>query len=832
MKLKYSRLFISTSIVAAALGTAGMASAADLFWNSNTSGNWDTTTAIWAGSSGTTPTSAWIAGEAAVFDQAATYTATLTEATTASAITVSGGNVTIDGAFAVTSPFITVSSGAVLSADPLRFILGTPTLTVNGTLNLTASAAALQRTGLNGSGTLDLAGNFRIGAPVDFSGNITGAAGSLITETGSSIILSGTNTYAGDTLIRNGNTLRLASVGALPAASKLRLSSGTALVVELAADNFSRTFGGAAGDISMFGPGDAAGNNGFAAVGADRTLALAGAVWGSTYFNPTSLILGSAASTHKVTLTTGIDLGEAVRSLNTIDGPAAVEGEISGVLSGATVLSGIKKIGSGVLTLTADNTFTGPVQMDVASGRNTGWLRLAHSNALGPNAKTITLTGSTGGAKGGIQLVGGVTVSNKGIDIGGRNSGNTFLENVSGENSWGGTIRISGPGGSYFMESKADTLTLSGTLFNNVTNSTRSFVLLGAGNYLLSGTVKNNSATLITGLVQSGSGTTTLAGTNHTYSGPTSITAGKIALASGATLANSSPIDVNGGTFDVSAIVGGWTLGAAQTLSGTSNVVGAVIANGTVSPATAAVGNLSFSSDLTLNAASTYAVSVAADGLTHDKVLVTGNLIANGTINVSLNGYVPVEGYQIDIADAAAISGTPTVPGNSLSAGLGWDTSSFTTSGIIKVVSTGGGPFISWAAANGLTVGNSGANMDPDFDSVSNLVEFVLGGQPNPANPNSNSTGLLPMATTPGGNLVFTFIRHAQAKISQVELTIRVGTDLMTFPDIYTVGNDTASSTFGVTVTPSGANDLITLTIPRSPDTKKFARLNAVYTAP
>jgi autotransporter-associated beta strand protein len=355
--------------------------------------------------------------------------------------------------------------------------------------------------------------------------------------------------------------------------------------------------------------------------------------------------------------------------------------------------------------------------------------------------------------------------------------------------------------------------------------------LLGAGNYLLSGTVKNNSATLITGLVQSGGGTTTLSGTNHSYSGPTSITAGKIALAAGATLANSTPIDLTGGTFDVSAIVGGWTLGATQTLSGTSNVVGAIIANGTVSPATAAVGNLSFGSNLTMNVASTYAVSVAADGLTNDKVLVTGNLVANGTINVSLNGYVPTAGYQIDIADAAAISGTPTVTGDPLTAGLAWDISNFTTTGIIKVVATGGGnPYASWATSNGLTGANNGATQDPDFDSVSNLVEFVLGGQPNPANPTSNSTGLLPVATTPGGNLVFTFTRDAQSKITQVALTIQVGTDLVTFPDIYTVGNGIVPSSPGVSITPSGGNDIITLTIPRSPDTKKFARLNAVYT--
>lgn len=183
---------------------------------------------------------------------------------------------------------------------------------------------------------------------------------------------------------------------------------------------------------------------------------------------------------------------------------------------------------------------------------------------------------------------------------------------------------------------------------------------------------------------------------------------------------------------------------------------------------------------------------------------------------------------DLDVADAPSITGTPTVTGGALPVGLVWDTSSFTTNGTIKVVAAGAGPYATWATSKGLTVANNGANQDPDLDTVSNLVEFVLGGQPNPANPNANSTGLLPVVSTPGGNLVFSFTRDPQSKVAELALSIRVGTDLLTFPDVYVVGNDTASSTAGVTVT----GDVVTLTIPQAPNTKKFARLNAVYTAP
>jgi autotransporter-associated beta strand protein len=407
------------------------------------------------------------------------------------------------------------------------------------------------------------------------------------------------------------------------------------------------------------------------------------------------------------------------------------------------------------------------------------------------------------------------------------------IQNVSGNNAWNGFIRIAGPGGSYHLASLDGTLTLGGNLFNNIANSTRPFVMLGGGDFLLTGSLKDNSADKISGLVQKGGGTTTLSGTNHSYSGPTNIEAGTVALAAGATLAKSTPVALLGGSFDVSA-VSGFTLGAAQTLSGASNVVGDLASNGIVAPGTASTpeATISFDSSLTLNASSIYQVTVSADGLSNDKLAVAGALVADGTIHVTFNApFVTVEGSLFDIADAASISGTPTVTGT-LPGGLAWDTSEFPSSGVIKVVAAGSDAYATWASSKGLTGANDGAGMDPDDDGVSNLMEFVLGGEPNPANAGSNSTGLLPVATTTGGNLVFTFIRDAQSKVAGLALTIEVGTDLVTFPSIFTVGNETASSSAGVTVEPIGDDDLVTLTIARSPDTRKFARLNAVYTAP
>jgi hypothetical protein len=55
---------------------------------------------------------------------------------------------------------------------------------------------------------------------------------------------------------------------------------------------------------------------------------------------------------------------------------------------------------------------------------------------------------------------------------------------------------------------------------------------------------------------------------------------------------------------------------------------------------------------------------------------------------------------------------------------------------------------------------------------------------------------------------------------------IEVGTSLDAWTTVYTVGNDTAGSTAGVTVTDNlDGTDRITLTVPKGTDAKKFARL-------
>jgi hypothetical protein len=82
------------------------------------------------------------------------------------------------------------------------------------------------------------------------------------------------------------------------------------------------------------------------------------------------------------------------------------------------------------------------------------------------------------------------------------------------------------------------------------------------------------------------------------------------------------------------------------------------------------------------------------------------------------------------------------------------------------------GSFNTWATTtNGLSGGDAAATADPDNDGLKNSVEFVIGGQPNPANPNSNSSALAPTVSTDANNLIFTF-RRTDLSLTQPGIVI------------------------------------------------------------
>jgi fibronectin-binding autotransporter adhesin len=183
-------------------------------------------------------------------------------------------------------------------------------------------------------------------------------------------------------------------------------------------------------------------------------------------------------------------------------------------------------------------------------------------------------------------------------------------------------------------------------------------------------------------LIKSDVGTLVLSAIN-TYSGSTIISNGTLQLAATGALASSTNVFLRSSStvFDVSA-VSGFTLGAAQKLSGHGTVVGNVQANGTVSPGSSA-GRLSFNNDLTL--AGTTVMEVSKDGgLTNDSVNVAGALTYGGTLQVTVSGATPLAvNDTFDLFDWATRSGSFSTV--SLPSGYLWDTTQLEVNGTIRV---------------------------------------------------------------------------------------------------------------------------------------------------
>ena len=114
---------------------------------------------------------------------------------------------------------------------------------------------------------------------------------------------------------------------------------------------------------------------------------------------------------------------------------------------------------------------------------------------------------------------------------------------------------------------------------------------------------------------------------------------------------------------------------------------------------------------------------------------------------------------------------------------------------------------------------------DPDGDGFENAIEYILGSSPAAANAGGPTVSII------GDDFVFMFQRALASKTADAALAIEVGTTLAAWPGIYQVGTDTPSSTPGVTVAPGPTGyELITLTIPRAPDARKFARMRVSIT--
>ena len=133
---------------------------------------------------------------------------------------------------------------------------------------------------------------------------------------------------------------------------------------------------------------------------------------------------------------------------------------------------------------------------------------------------------------------------------------------------------------------------------------------------------------------------------------------------------------------------------------------------------------------------------------------------------------------------------------------------SINATGVISYTGpSAGSGYAAWATTMKLTAANNGANQDPDSDGISNLMEYVLGGDPLAA-----STSILPVQTSDATHIYLSFSRSVASKSDTTQF-VQWSTDLSTWTSI-PVGSASAGA---VNVVTNGSNpETVTVTIPRS----------------
>lgn len=209
---------------------------------------------------------------------------------------------------------------------------------------------------------------------VDGNLNLSEATNLVQSGLGTTIISSPSGSYSGKTFVQGG-VLRVDNAGALPGGLALQPEGSTlpssAVVIQggvlgLGYGDFTRSTGSLDSQVLFTTSG------GFAAYGQDRTVNLGGQLipdtvrYGNSGFVPdgSSLVLGSRDATNKLIFANPIDLSSFSQAVRVEQGPAQIEGELSGTLSG---LGQLVKFGKGSLLLSGSNDHRGGIE--IADGR-------------------------------------------------------------------------------------------------------------------------------------------------------------------------------------------------------------------------------------------------------------------------------------------------------------------------------------------------------------------------------------------------------------------------------------------------------------------------------
>jgi len=461
----------------------------------------------------------------------------------------------------------------------------------------------------------------------------------------------------------------------------------------------------------------------FAARGGDFTIDLAAPlVLGPESLFGQNLSFGSPTADSKILLQNPLDFNAATRTVTVTHGSVA---ELAGTVSNG----GLSKLGDGTLVLSANNTFgQGTFTLGPSSSSIVGALRLAAPSALGGHTLVSLNAGGSGVSR--LELSGGHSFAPANINTRGRPNAPSIgaaLVNIAGNNTWNGDITITGTGGSYVIRSEAATLVIKGGLRNNIPEN-RNWDIHGDGDTHIQGVIGENANAGSLGLRKFGSGTLSLSGAN-VYRGATSVSGGTLRI-----------------DGDQSAATGPFTIGSGATLAG-NGISGAAV---TLAEGANLAANLR---DWTASKGSDrlQVASLTTNGLAPIIVIETAQLV-NFAENAASFTFLTVPG-GIDAFDPSLttleVSGFP---------GTGtWSLARNATELTLNYQPEATDPYLAWIGTHHLTGSSAAPDADPDADSIANLIEFVIGGNP----VGGPDQAKLPVAIIDGNDFVVTYRRAA-----------------------------------------------------------------------
>jgi len=650
------------------------------FWTANGStlggaGTWDTTSSNWSPSDTSVTGAVWDAAKVAVFTNSAA-TVTVAAVTASAGIqfstdlyTLGSGTITLGGS-AIASNTITTDASvgatinSVLSGANGMTKAGAGTLILGGANDYTGGT--LVSAGVLQGDTTSLQSVITNNASLVFNQTTSGTYSSVLSGSGTlaktgtaTLTLSAANDFTGAMSISNGAVRLSSATGAGTVAGGIAVTSGAALELTggisvgaeaLTLNGSGLSSGGALRNISgdnIYGglltlgaasrinsdSGTLTLTNTGTITGPTFGLTLGGAgnitinsIIGTTTGTLTKDGAGTAMLTAASTYSGGTLISEGTLQIGSGGAAGSIGGAItnnatllynrSGALTQATVISGtgaLNKAGTGTLTLSGANSYAGLTTI------SNGAIRVSNATALGTaDAGTVVASG------GALELTGSLTIGAEALSLAGTGiSLGGALRNISGNNTYGGAITLSG--GTTEIASDSGTLTLGG----GIGGTGQALAIEGAGDVAITSTGINTGAA--GSLAKTGNGALVIAAGGD-YTGATTIGSGGEIIA-----AHANALGTTGAGTAVSSGGALWlsnniTIGAeALSLVGTGVSTDGALKN--------VSGNNTFGGAITLGGATT--IQAASGTSLNLSGGITGAGIAltiNGTGNTTISG--------------------------------------------------------------------------------------------------------------------------------------------------------------------------------------------------